>query len=238
MRPVIEQDPSRAFGRESPPRLRARVAAGVSGRPIDRELSEVPPADRIPANPVQHLTPRRIVPVLVAGHHDAACVARGDREPGGLVPRECDRFLAEHMIAVREGPERRLEMRRGRRADIHEIQGADRREGGAVRHHRDVRTGQCSGRGIDGGDDAGAGSQCGVVPEARQVGVPCDPAEPDQRAAIGVGTRRDRARPPISFRQWGPLAVSVGWGEPVVRRRSRRGGSLRRGAPARRRWPP
>ena len=44
---------------------------------IDRELGQMPPANRVLANPLQHLPPRWIVPVLVAGHDDTLGLVRG-----------------------------------------------------------------------------------------------------------------------------------------------------------------
>ena len=214
--PVVEQDPAGALGRDGPPRLRALSLPRIGRWAIDRELGQVPPANRVVAKPGQHLLPRRVVPVLVAGHDDALCAACGGGDRARLVACE-SRLVSRRARASPWARAQSVVAEMGARS------ACTRRRNPAGRSSRGLREpGRpgcprrpgAPGAGSTAATMPSARAQCRVVPEPGQVGVPRHPAEPDQRATIarrGLPARdRARSRPRGRFRQWEPLAVSVG----------------------------
>ena len=150
----------------------------------------MPTPDRALGQPLPQLHPHGIVAVLMTGHHDAPGRARRARNAIGLARRERDGLLAEHVVALLERPNREIEVRRRRRANVDEVHIANGAQCIAVRELRNSRQWFDAGRTIHGGHDLETIARGRVVHEAGNVRATRDAAEPDHRTAIFPRTRR------------------------------------------------
>ena len=121
VRAMIEQHAASAIRAPPAPRHGTVPRARIGGESVDAELGEMPAADGAVIQPPFHAPPHRVETVLMAGHDDPARVVRGGRQRRRLRAIYRDRFLAQDVIALRQTPQRHLEVRRRRRADIDEV---------------------------------------------------------------------------------------------------------------------
>ena len=108
---VIEQHTAPAIGPPAAPRHDAGVGAPVGREPVHAEFREIPAADHLLIEPAFYTAPHRIEAVLMAGHHDPAGALCRGRERGGFGARHRDRLFAQHVIALRQRPERQCHVR-------------------------------------------------------------------------------------------------------------------------------
>ena len=122
VRAVIEQHAAPSIRLPAPPRDGGVSSARIGGQTIHPELREIPAADHAVVEPLPHAAPHRIEPVLMAGHHHPSRIERRGREGRCLGAVHRHRLLAQDVIALRQRPERQTQMRRGRRADVDEVE--------------------------------------------------------------------------------------------------------------------
>jgi len=191
VRTVVEQHPA-APGRTRAAPRQAGVAGGatrIGGRPVDGEFGQVPVADGASGEPLLHLHPDRVVAVLVTRHHDATVGPGGGADPVRFDARQRDGLLAHDMVATLEPPERQVQVRCGRRADVDEIQRPEVRELLAAREQRKRVDRRHVGGAVYQRDHFQPALQGRGAAERGEMRLPRDPARSDEGPAVAPRLR-------------------------------------------------
>jgi len=102
---------------------------------------------------------------------------------------ERHRFLAHHVVALLESPQRELEVGGGRRADVDEIERGQLAQLFASAEQRDHVDGRHIGGAVHQRHDLHAAAERGGLAERGQVRLPRDAARPDDGTAVPLPLR-------------------------------------------------
>jgi len=186
MGPVVQQHAAPPRGARSAPRrgVGRPGKPGVGREPVDRELGEVPAPDRAVLQPLLHLHPHRIEAVLMARHHDSAAGPSRDGEAVRFRARDRHGFFTHHMVALPEAPQREVEVRRRRRANVDEVERAESSQLVSVRQQRDPVHRREGGRAVHDGDDLDSLAHPGGREQRGEMRLARDAARPDDGATV------------------------------------------------------